>query len=248
MMKLTLAGGAWITAGGMGLLSDGSKPILTPGEPVLPRGKDLFDPPLARYGRFDRYTRLGCAAVALALRDGGMAESGRKRPIGIVSASRTECLETDLAYYRTTFENGGAFASPNLFSYTQPGIVLGECAVYFGLTGPTLCVGQPLAESGLGWLALETACRFLETGQAEAMLAGWIEAPPVAPEDFPESERQALPTGAIFVVLRPEMGSAEPPSASARTIHWERGTMRTMVGDRSVSIQSVLNFFAENRG
>ncbi|HNY26929.1 MAG TPA: beta-ketoacyl synthase N-terminal-like domain-containing protein [Candidatus Sumerlaeota bacterium] len=239
-MKLTLTGGAWITAGGRGLLSDGSKPLLAPGEPLLPRGKDLFDPPLARYGRFDRYTRLGCAAVALALRDAGLAETGRKRPIGIVSASRTECLETDLAYYRTTLENGGAFASPNLFCYTQPGIVLGECAVHFGLTGPTLCVGQPLTGSGLGASALDTACRLLEAGQAETMLAGWIEAPPVAPDDWPQSERLVFPTGAIFVVLRPETDSAEP---AQQALFRENGTLWKTTGDRRVPIQSLLDLF-----
>jgi hypothetical protein len=240
MMKLTLAGGAWITAGGRGLLSDGSKPLLAPGEPLLPRGKDLFDPPLTRYGRFDRYTKLGCAAVALALRDAGLAQTGRKRSIGIVSASRTECLETDLAYYRTTFENGGAFASSNLFSYTQPGIVLGECAVHFGLTGPTLCVGQSLTGSALGASALDTACRFLAAGQAETMLAGWIEAPPLAPGDCPESERLAFPTGAIFVVLRPETDSTEP---TKQTLFREHGTLWKATGDRRVPIQSLLNLF-----
>jgi 3-oxoacyl-[acyl-carrier-protein] synthase II len=216
-MRFWVMGGGWVGASGCGKASEGSPPEFTDGTPTPPPARDLFDPPLARYGRFDTYTKLGCAAVALALADAGMASSPAKRSVGIVSASRSDCFDTDLDYHQTTLEQGGALASPNLFSYTLPGIVLGECAVHFGLAGPTACVGQE-ARAGLGIASLGTALRFLAAGKAEAMLAGWIEAPPSGRRLHPHRVGNG-PYGALFVLVGPE----RPDKAERPELRWDAG-------------------------
>jgi len=112
----------------------------------------------------------------------------------MVVSSLCEVMETDLAYYQTTLEQGGVLSSPNLFSYTLPVIVLGECAVLFNLTGPTYCVGE---SSGPGISALENAASMIASGKTSRMLAGWIDSPPVnmmATGDRPLA-------GAVFVIL-----------------------------------------------
>ena len=209
MNALWITGGAWITAAGRGTLSGGERPVLAPGHSAIPPAKEIFSERVARYGRYDDLTKLGCACVALALRDAGLYESAERRPIGIVSASRLECLQTDLDFYRTTLEGGGALASPNLFSYTLPGIMQGECAVNFKLSGPTLCVGEA---GGRGLAALRCATTLLAGGAAPAMLAGWIDcftsadpSAPLAPDFF---------SGAAFLLL--ETGA--PAQARARRV------------------------------
>jgi 3-oxoacyl-[acyl-carrier-protein] synthase II len=227
-MRFRVMGGGWVGANAYGKAGDGSPPEFTNDALTPPRARELFDPPLARYGRFDTYTKLGCAAVALALADAGLAQTDEKRPIGIVSASRSDCFDTDLAYHQTTLDQGGAFASPNLFSYTLPGIVLGECAVHFGLAGPTACVGQD-PRAGLGLAALDTALRFLAAGKAEAMLAGWIEAPP--DRECPAPLPADGPYGALFVFIG-KRGAEESRNAQ---LSWEKGQVTRKETNRGVS-------------
>ncbi len=183
-----VSGGGFVTASGHGRLSEGRPLVLSPGTPLLPRKGEIFATPPARYGRFDAYTKLGCAAVALALRDAGLEQGAAAHGVGLISASARECLATDLAFQASTFPEDGRLASPNLFTYTLPTIVLGECAIAFGLTGPTFCTGE---DGRLGMTALLAALRLLEAGAAGCMLTGWIESVPAA----------SAPLGALFVMI-----------------------------------------------
>ena len=157
---------------------------------------------MPRYGRFDQYTRLGIGAMALALQDAGyVMRADKAEPplnIGIVSQSHSECVQTDKDFYDSTLESNGMLSSPNLFSYTLPGIVQGECAVHFGLGGPSFCLGSDNHPDTLGAQAIIESLRLLRAGKADAMLAGWIEAPH-ADIGNPEG-----PFGAAFVVLAPD--------------------------------------------
>jgi hypothetical protein len=86
-MDIYIIGGAWITPNGYGVMGDGKCPVLGTGSPVLPPDKDLFPRQHPRFGRFDMYTRLGCSAVALTLKDAGIREGGASEPIGMVVSS-----------------------------------------------------------------------------------------------------------------------------------------------------------------
>ena len=79
------------------------------------------------------------------------------------------CLATDIEYYDTVLPEGGGLPSPNLFSSTLPTCFLGEAAIQFGLTGPTLIVNAP-AEDALSGVRL--ALESLFWGECGTMLAG----------------------------------------------------------------------------
>lgn len=196
-MRIRVAGGGWVSSTGWGRAGQGFPGPPDAAPPRLPRGRDIFERPPARFGRFDRYTRSGLAAIALALADAGLEASDTKRPIGLVASSLAGCLETDLAFQQSAREAGGAYASPNLFSYTLPGIVLGEAALHFGLTGPTLALGDRPGQPGAA--ALETALALLAARACPTLLAGWIEARPESPVGDPDIDR--APQGSLFVLL-----------------------------------------------
>lgn len=158
-------------------------------KPVIPSYSELFFKPLTRYGRFDNYTKTGCSAVALALKDAGLYSTDIKRPVGLIISSVYESYSTDIEFYKTTLDNDGAFSSPHLFSYTLPGIVLGECSAYFKLTGPTFCVNE---NGSFGSSALKASLLMLESGEAETIITGWIDYPP---------ENISAYKGAVFAVL-----------------------------------------------
>jgi len=144
-----------------------------------------------RFGRFDEYTQIGCAAVFAAARQAGFQSGGPRRPVGLILAGQYGSFETDEAFYATTL-SGPELASPNLFSYTLPNIVLGECAAQFGWMGPAYVLDD---EGGRGRAALTEAAAELAGGRAEAMLAGWLETRPAWAPPGPE--------GAAVVVLEP---------------------------------------------
>jgi 3-oxoacyl-[acyl-carrier-protein] synthase II len=136
--------------------------------------EDVFPEPNLRFGRLPQYSRVGLAAVAFALRDAGMEHWETKRSAGIVASTRAGCLATDIDYYDTVLPDGGGLPSPNLFSCTLPTCFLGEAAIQFGLTGPTLIVNDP-AEDALGGVRM--ALESLSWGECGSMLAGHIDLP-----------------------------------------------------------------------
>jgi hypothetical protein len=168
---------------------------ISPGKPALPELSGILNRPVARYGRFDAFTRMGLITVALALKDAGWLETPPADPVGMVVSSVFEVLQTDFVYYRTTLEQSGLLSSPNLFSYTLPVAVLGECASNFNLTGPTFVLGD---DGNAGRNALEEALSLMRAGEAVKMIAGWIDSPPQAADLLNEPEP---PSGAVFVAL-----------------------------------------------
>ncbi len=167
------------------------------------RREDVFPEPNLRFGRLPQYSRLGLAAVAFALRDAGMEHWKTKRPAGIVASTRAGCLATDIDYYNTVLPEGGGLPSPNLFSSTLPTCFLGEAAIQFGLTGPTLIVNDPV-EDGLS--GVRRALESLSSGECGTMLAGHIDLPP-EPALRGIRLRHA---GALFLVLESARASVVP--------------------------------------
>jgi len=196
-MNINILGGGWVTALDFGQLDDGNKPTLLKGQPVVPPAKEIFSQPLTRYGRFDTYTKLGCAAIALALKDAQLDQDVEKRPIGLIVSTVYECFESDIAYYDTTKEEDGFYASPNLFSYTLPGIVIGEAAIHFKCTGPTFTVGDTVENRGYN--AINTALNILNSGACDTIVAGWLDSPIEKIKKLVISDDKIR--GAIFVVL-----------------------------------------------
>jgi len=183
-MKVFLSGAAVLRKQEAVSLRSGPLPMDGPGLFHETRLQDEFSSKFSRFGRYDDYTRLGCAAAFLAMRDAGRDAPPRPGNIGFLLASQYGSFETDLAYYQTTLDGGPA--SPNLFSYTLPNIVIGECALQFGLLGPTYCLD---AEGGRAAATIGESSHYLETKTAEAMLVGWLES---RPAQAPAGEEGAL--------------------------------------------------------
>jgi len=233
-ISVAVTGGSWITAEGSGRLRDGSEPALIAGRALVPDRREVFDSPPVRYGRFDYYTKLGCSAVAFALGDAGLDDASEKRPIGIVTSSVFESSMVDHAYYESVIEEGGAPGSPNLFSYTLPGIMQGESAVHFGLTGPTVCVGD---DGGRGLPALQTALRIIGSRDADIMIAGWLDDPPEAHLLESDANPECV-GGALFVVLERRPRQSYDPILQLR---YDRG--RTYL-DSGREVSSLADLFS----
>ena len=203
MTGSVVAGIGWMTSQGPGRGREAREFSMTSGSIPRVTWEDVSPEPFLRFGRLPQYSRVGLAAVAFALRDAGMEHWETKRSAGIVASTRAGCLATDIEYYNTVLPEGGGPPSPNLFSSTLPTCFLGEAAIRFGLTGPTLVVNDP-SEDALGGVRM--ALESLSWGECGTMLAGHIDLP--ADEALPGIRTPHA--GGLFLVLE----NARVPSAS----------------------------------
>ena len=194
-MKAWLNGIGWHTAAGSGQgHSSQSKPLVS-GPLEIPTRKQIFSEPDKRFGRLDKFSRIGLAAAAFCLRDGERDKFSEARPIGIVAASRYGCLATDCDYLETLLPAGGKLASPNLFAYTLANSFLGEVALRFGLGGNSLVINQ---HDPTQLAALHYALEELAISEQTGMLAGICDLPCL------ELEQPGEVAGALFLLLEKE--------------------------------------------
>jgi 3-oxoacyl-[acyl-carrier-protein] synthase II len=201
-MKGWINGIGWVTAAGFGRGRESSEHPFCPGLLEIPKRRQVFEQPDMRFGRLDEFSRIGLAALAFCLRDAGEEAWDKKRPIGIVAASRYGCLQTDLAYLQTMLPDQGKLASPNLFAYTLPNCFLGEAALRFGLTGNTLVLNQ---EDRTGLAPLRFALEELNWSGQQGLLTGTCDLTP--PAAFAVGNECP---GSLFLLLEKTPATAVP--------------------------------------
>jgi 3-oxoacyl-[acyl-carrier-protein] synthase II len=206
-MAVLITGIGWVNGAGAGQGRERPFRFLQAEGPIqIPTG-EVLSFPLLRFGRMDTYSRLGVAAIGLALKDAGLLEWSDVREISVVASTVYGCLETDEAYYETVLPQGGKLASPHLFSHTLSNTFLGEGAIQFGLSGAAFVLHEP-ALKGTGALHLA----FLAVGQGErpAALAGVCDSGPRPHLGLAGRTR----AGALFFVLQQEGKNVRPPYGS----------------------------------
>src|SRR5439155_1698793 len=130
----------------------------------------------ARAARSERITALTLAAAGAALAAAGLVSDPAASPsprIGVVLGTAFGCFLTNAAYQDRLADGGPPAASPRLFAATVSNAAAGELAIAYRLAGPgvTLTAG---AASGLA--ALGHATDLLRAGQADALVAGGVDA------------------------------------------------------------------------
>jgi len=121
-----------------------------------------------RIRRVNRYVRTGLLALYSLIET---LETPLPPSCGIVLASTSNCLETDLRYHARLVERGAARASRLDFAATIPGAPLAEASILWNLQGPCIALVEPMEN------AEEEASRLLRWGRASMILALGLEAP-----------------------------------------------------------------------
>jgi 3-oxoacyl-[acyl-carrier-protein] synthase II len=189
-----ITGIGWVTAAGMGCGRDQEPFAMTGGPLPAIKAAAVFDAPYPHFRRLDEYSKLGLAAIALALKDAGLDAWTEARSIGIIASTVYGCLQTDIAYYDTVMPESGAGASPALFAYTLPSSFLGEAAIRFGLTGSSFVINEP-HPSGLS--GIQTALHHIAAGEIEKILGGYCDSGCPPPFYTEHNARR----GALFFML-----------------------------------------------
>ena len=194
MTDAFVSGMGWVTAAGFGT-GRGGKPFSW-GTGDLPpiRRPQVFTDPHPHFGRLDRYSRLGIAAIAVALADAGMERIDlRGKSAALIAGTVYGCLETDVRFLDSGRSKGARDASPHLFAYTLSNTFLGEAAIEFGFTGATYLVNE--AEL-TGCAALRMSVESIMEEESELVATGLCD---VGPPALLAAGKP--PSGALFFIL-----------------------------------------------
>ena len=105
------------------------QPLFEDKEPELPEFLVAvyrhFELQYSKFHKMDNLSKLGWLAHEILLQAGFDKEKYKPEDVGIVLSNANASLDTDIKYYETT----NTMASPALFVYTLPNIVIGEMSI-----------------------------------------------------------------------------------------------------------------------
>ena len=141
-----------------------------------------------RLARLDLLCRLGLGAVATLAHDVGRAAL---TGAGIVAGHGLATIDTNEGYDARRRARGAASVEPRVFPATSPNALVGECALVFGLTGPSFAVSAGLdgateaLAAGIDLVAAGDADHLVVVAADDAgpvahdllALAGWSDRP-----------------------------------------------------------------------
>ena len=135
------------------------------------KASDHMPPLKAR--KFDRCSLLAVVAAGLALADAGLARGGfEPARAGIALGCGFGGIANSAEFLSGYFSSGAEGLSPMLFPNTVANAAASNASIEHGLQGPNVTTVQRFcsAES-----AFAMACRFLDEGRADIMLAGGVD-------------------------------------------------------------------------
>jgi hypothetical protein len=119
-----------------------------------------------KFYKMDALSQLGFLAAELLLREVFMAHA--PEDVGVVLSNANASLDTDIRYYKTV----GDMASPALFVYTLPNIVIGEICIRHGFKGEnSFFVFKAFHPTFIQ----EYVAGLLQESFVKACICGWVE-------------------------------------------------------------------------
>jgi len=162
---------------------------------------EMIGVPRDRLARLDTLCKLGLRAVAELGRIVGVQTL---RGAGIVAGHGLATIDTNDRFDSRRRTKGPTLVDPRLFPATSPNAVAGECAIVFGLTGPSFAVN---AGFDGGTEALACAAELVAAGDADRMvIVAADDAGPVA-RDLLQWSGQAfrrIEEGAVALLIDAE--------------------------------------------
>ena len=121
-----------------------------------------------RFYKMDNLAKLGWLATEILLENSFDKTNYRPEDTGLVLANRNSSLDTDIKYYETV----KTIASPALFVYTLPNIVMGEICIRHNFKGENNFF---IFEAFNAAFIQQYVSHLFVTGALEACICGWVE-------------------------------------------------------------------------
>jgi 3-oxoacyl-(acyl-carrier-protein) synthase len=121
-----------------------------------------------KFYKMDNLCKLALLATEMLLRDAAIIERYKPEDIAVIVSSAHSSLDTDLRYWDSVV----AAASPSLFVYTLPNVMLGEICIRWGIKGENTCF---VSDKFNPEFQTDYINGLIATGHAEACIAGWAD-------------------------------------------------------------------------
>ena len=121
-----------------------------------------------RFGKMDRLSKLGYTCAEILLKALGNFKLYQPFEVSLIFANASSSLDTDFRFQKTL----ESIASPALFVYTLPNLVLAEICIKNGFKGENLFLVSDLPDANLFF---EPINQMLAQNITKACLAGWVE-------------------------------------------------------------------------
>jgi len=122
-----------------------------------------------KFYKMDNLGKLGWLAAEILLKDSSNKDNYRPEDIGVVLANASSSLDDDLKYFETAKD----VASPALFVYTLPNIVIGEICIRNHFKGEHAFFVQETFDAD--FIAKQVSY-LLNKNSLQACICGWVEA------------------------------------------------------------------------
>ena len=121
-----------------------------------------------KFCKMDNLSKLGWLATEILLKESKIKERYSPEEIGIVLSNNNASLDTDQKYFETAKD----IASPALFVYTLPNIVIGEISIRHGFKGEN---GFFVTEKFDAEFIQQYVTGLLNNDNLQACICGWTE-------------------------------------------------------------------------
>jgi hypothetical protein len=121
-----------------------------------------------KYYKMDNLSKLGWLAAEILLKSSFDKEKYQPEEIGIVLANANSSLDDDIKYFETTKD----IASPSLFVYTLPNIVIGEICIRNNFKGEHAFFIQDMFDAGF---IKQQVDYFLGKNILQTCICGWVD-------------------------------------------------------------------------
>ena len=130
-----------------------------------------------KFYKMDNLSKLGWLASEILLKDSFESNNYPPNSIGVVLSNKNSSLDADLKYYQTLND----IASPSLFVYTLPNIVIGEICIRHNFKGENAFF---IFEKFDPEFIRQYVNNLINNNTLEACVCGWV--------DFLEDEYKAV--------------------------------------------------------
>ena len=127
-----------------------------------------FEIKYPKFYKMDSLGKLGWLAAEILLKNSGVADRYQPFDVGIVFSNANSSLDTDIKYYETTKD----IASPALFVYTLPNIVIGEICIRHHFKGENSFF---IFDKFDAYFIERNVNGLLNNNILQACICGWVE-------------------------------------------------------------------------
>ncbi|MBL0741282.1 hypothetical protein [Chryseolinea lacunae] len=121
-----------------------------------------------KFYKMDRAAKLGFLGTEMLVNNTAVLSGYEPARVALVVANAHASLDTDIRYFETT----KTMASPALFVYTLPNIVIGEICIRHGIKGENACFVLPAFDAQQ---LHDYVTMVMATEKTQACVAGWVD-------------------------------------------------------------------------